>query len=54
MAGPDNSDGSARSFTGASPFDNRARMALRVGSASAAKIVDRSADGTKIIYHLVI
>ena len=40
MAGPERLNGSASSFTGASPFDSRARIARRVGSASAAKMVE--------------
>ena len=50
MAGPDSSKGAANSFTGASPSDSRARIALRVGSARAEKTDERSAECMVILY----
>ena len=50
MAGPDSSNGAAKSFTGASPSDRRARIALRVGSARAEKTDERSAECMGEIY----
>ena len=44
MAGPDRSKGAASSFTGASPSDSRARIALRVASARAEKTAESSAE----------
>lgn len=50
MAGPDNANGSASSLTGASPLDRRARIALRVGSASAENTIDSAGDCMEIVY----